>query len=45
MRWDDPVFQIAWREKVEVVSDRDRAYPDLELLGRPPEASNADGPN
>ncbi len=25
--WDDPAFQIAWPEKVEVISERDRSYP------------------
>jgi dTDP-4-dehydrorhamnose 3,5-epimerase len=29
VRWDDPAFQIAWPEKVEVISDRDRNYPDF----------------
>jgi dTDP-4-dehydrorhamnose 3,5-epimerase len=29
VRWDDPSFQIGWLEKVEVISDRDRAYPDF----------------
>jgi dTDP-4-dehydrorhamnose 3,5-epimerase len=31
VRWDDPAFQIAWPEKVEVISERDRTYPDFEL--------------
>jgi len=30
VRWDDPAFQITWPEKIEVMSDRDRAYPDFE---------------
>jgi dTDP-4-dehydrorhamnose 3,5-epimerase len=30
VRWDDPAFQIAWPEKVEVISERDRTYPDFE---------------
>jgi dTDP-4-dehydrorhamnose 3,5-epimerase len=30
VRWNDPAFQIAWPEKVEVISERDRTYPDLE---------------
>lgn len=29
VRWDDPEFQIAWPEKVEVISERDRAYPNF----------------
>ena len=30
VRWNDPAFQIAWPEKVEVLSQRDRNYPDFE---------------
>jgi len=29
VRWDDPAFQILWPEKVEVISERDRTYPDF----------------
>ena len=29
VRWNDPTFAIAWPEKVEVISDRDRNYPDF----------------
>jgi dTDP-4-dehydrorhamnose 3,5-epimerase len=28
VRWDDPAFGILWPERVVVVSERDRAYPD-----------------
>ena len=28
VRWDDPAFGIAWPDKVEVISERDRTYPD-----------------
>jgi len=28
-RWDDPMFQIVWPCPVEVISDRDRNYPDF----------------
>lgn len=31
VRWNDPAFAIVWPETVEVISDRDRAYPDFEL--------------
>jgi dTDP-4-dehydrorhamnose 3,5-epimerase len=31
VRWDDPAFRIAWPDKVEVISQRDRTYPDFEL--------------
>jgi dTDP-4-dehydrorhamnose 3,5-epimerase len=30
VRWDDPSFQIAWPDKVEVISERDRTYPNFE---------------
>jgi len=29
VRWDDPAFGIAWPEKVEVISERDRSYTDF----------------
>lgn len=29
VRWDDPAFQIAWPRKVEVISERDRTYPNI----------------
>jgi dTDP-4-dehydrorhamnose 3,5-epimerase len=29
VRWDDPAFQIAWPGKVQVISDRDRTYPNF----------------
>jgi dTDP-4-dehydrorhamnose 3,5-epimerase len=32
VRWNDPAFQIVWPEKIEVISDRDRTYPDFELV-------------
>jgi dTDP-4-dehydrorhamnose 3,5-epimerase len=28
VRWDDPAFDIDWPDKVEVISERDRTYPD-----------------
>ena len=30
VRWDDPAFNIIWPEKVTVISERDRTYPDFE---------------
>ena len=30
VRWDDPAFQIAWPQKVQVISQRDRTYADFE---------------
>jgi dTDP-4-dehydrorhamnose 3,5-epimerase len=30
VRWDDPAFQIVWPAKVDVISERDRAYADFE---------------
>jgi dTDP-4-dehydrorhamnose 3,5-epimerase len=32
VRWDDPAFRIVWPEKVEVISERDRTYPDFNSL-------------
>jgi dTDP-4-dehydrorhamnose 3,5-epimerase len=29
VRWDDPAFRIGWPKKVEVISERDRTYPDF----------------
>jgi dTDP-4-dehydrorhamnose 3,5-epimerase len=30
VRFDDPTFRIAWPEKIEVISERDRNYPNFE---------------
>jgi dTDP-4-dehydrorhamnose 3,5-epimerase len=30
IRWNDPAFQIDWPGRVEVMSERDRTYPDFE---------------
>lgn len=30
IRWDDPAFQIRWPANIEVISERDRTYPDFE---------------
>jgi dTDP-4-dehydrorhamnose 3,5-epimerase len=30
VRWNDPAFRIAWPEKVEIISERDKTYPDFE---------------
>jgi len=32
VRWNDPAFNITWPTAVQVISDRDRTYPDLEQL-------------
>lgn len=29
VRWNDPAFEITWPAKVEVISERDRTYPDF----------------
>jgi dTDP-4-dehydrorhamnose 3,5-epimerase len=29
VRWDDPAFAIVWPEKVQVISERDRNYPNF----------------
>jgi dTDP-4-dehydrorhamnose 3,5-epimerase len=31
VRWDDPLFHINWPTQIEVISQRDRTYPDFEL--------------
>jgi dTDP-4-dehydrorhamnose 3,5-epimerase len=31
VRWNDPIFNIAWPGKVEVISERDQTYPDFGL--------------
>ncbi|HTV54943.1 MAG TPA: dTDP-4-dehydrorhamnose 3,5-epimerase [Terriglobia bacterium] len=30
VRWNDPAFRINWPGKVEVISERDRSYPNFE---------------
>jgi dTDP-4-dehydrorhamnose 3,5-epimerase len=30
VRWNDPAFQIVWPAEVEVISERDRTYPNME---------------
>ena len=32
VRWNDPAFQIIWPDAVEVISERDRTYPDFEQV-------------
>lgn len=32
VRWDDPLFEIAWPGEVKVISERDRTYPNFEQL-------------
>jgi dTDP-4-dehydrorhamnose 3,5-epimerase len=32
-RWNDPAFGIEWPAAVEVISERDRTYPDLDFAG------------
>jgi dTDP-4-dehydrorhamnose 3,5-epimerase len=34
VRWDDPVFSIDWPDEVQVISDRDRDYPDFNVRNR-----------
>lgn len=29
VRWDDPAFRIHWPGKAQVISERDRTYPDF----------------
>ena len=30
VRWNDPAFAIEWPEKIQVMADRDRLYPDFQ---------------
>jgi len=32
VRWDDPAFQIVWPDRVGVISERDRTYPNFKEL-------------
>jgi len=32
VRWNDPAFQIRWPKPVQVISERDRTYPDFEAI-------------
>jgi dTDP-4-dehydrorhamnose 3,5-epimerase len=32
VRWNDPTFQIVWPAAIEVISERDRTYPDFEQV-------------
>jgi dTDP-4-dehydrorhamnose 3,5-epimerase len=32
VRWNDPAFQIAWPDAVQVISERDRTYPNFEQV-------------
>ena len=31
VRWNDPAFEIVWPDKVKVISERDRTYPDCKI--------------
>src|SRR5207237_8742745 len=31
LRWDDPFVGVAWPERVQVISSRDRDYPDVDV--------------
>ena len=35
-RWNDPAFRICWPMDVSEISDRDRSYPDFDLLAPSP---------
>ena len=32
VRWNDPAFRITWPEEVQIVSQKDRAYPNFEAF-------------
>jgi dTDP-4-dehydrorhamnose 3,5-epimerase len=36
VRWDDPAFGIRWPGEVRVIAERDRTYPDTDLVGSVP---------
>jgi len=29
VRWDDPAFQVTWPVPIQIISERDRSYPDF----------------
>jgi dTDP-4-dehydrorhamnose 3,5-epimerase len=31
IRWDDPTFSIEWPQPVEVISEKDRSWPDFKV--------------
>jgi dTDP-4-dehydrorhamnose 3,5-epimerase len=33
LRWDDPFFEVEWPGAVEVIAERDRNYPDVDVAG------------
>jgi dTDP-4-dehydrorhamnose 3,5-epimerase len=35
VRWDDPAFAIEWPGEVDVINERDRAYPDFGIVAAP----------
>ena len=37
IRWNDPIFGIQWPSDVQVISDRDRCYPDFNFQRHGPE--------
>jgi dTDP-4-dehydrorhamnose 3,5-epimerase len=34
VRWDDPAFGVVWPERVIVISERDRTYPDFQRAAK-----------
>jgi len=43
LRWNDPTFQIFWPEEVEVISERDRNYPNFEESSGPARGNRSNG--
>lgn len=43
VRWDDPAFRIAWPGSVEVISERDRTYPNFESCDGPAQGTRSKG--
>jgi dTDP-4-dehydrorhamnose 3,5-epimerase len=38
-RWNDPAFSVTWPEPVQVISERDRTYPDFVVATHWPAAA------
>ena len=43
VRWDDPAFRIAWPSGVELISERDRTYPNFESCDGPTKGRRSKG--
>jgi dTDP-4-dehydrorhamnose 3,5-epimerase len=32
VRWNDPAFEVVWPQEAQVISERDRSYPDFKIV-------------